>query len=35
MTVHIRADAAVADRSAGGPLEHLRAVIRALPVPTA
>ena len=35
MTVHIRATTAVADRSAGGPLDHLRTMIQALPVPTA
>jgi hypothetical protein len=35
MTVHLRGSSAVADRSAGGPLEHLRTLIQALPVPTA
>ena len=35
MTVHIRGRSAVADRSADGPLDHLRTLIRALPVPTA
>jgi hypothetical protein len=35
MTVHIRGHSAVAGRSAGGPLDHLRALIRAIPVPTA
>ncbi|MFI5894057.1 hypothetical protein ACIA5D_28550 [Actinoplanes sp. NPDC051513] len=35
MTVHIRGSSAVADRSAGGPLDPLRTLIQALPVPTA
>jgi hypothetical protein len=35
MTVHIRGDSAVAGRSVGGPLDHLRVLIRAVPVPTA
>jgi hypothetical protein len=35
MTVHLRGSSAVADRPAGGPLDHLRTLIQALPVPTA
>lgn len=35
MTVHIRGTSAVTDRSSGGPLDHLRTLIQALPVPTA
>jgi hypothetical protein len=35
MSVHLRVSSAVAERAAGGPLEHLRTLIRALPVPTA
>ena len=35
MTVHIRGSAPPAERSAGGPLDHLRTLIQALPVPTA
>jgi hypothetical protein len=35
MTVHIRGSSAVADRPADGPLDHLRTLIQALPVPTA
>jgi hypothetical protein len=35
MTVHVRGHSAVAGRSAGDPLDHLRALIRSLPVPTA
>lgn len=34
MTVNIRGRPAVADRSGDGPLDHLRTMIRALPVPT-
>ena len=34
MTVHLRGHSAVAGRSADGPLDHLRTLIRALPVPT-
>src|SRR5690349_24006473 len=35
MTVHIRADSTVADRPTGGPLDNLRTLIQALPIPTA
>src|SRR3954467_12306465 len=35
MTVHVRGQTAVAERAGDGPLEHLRTLIRALPVPTA
>jgi len=35
MTVHIRGSAPPAERSAGGPLDHLRTLMLALPVPTA
>jgi hypothetical protein len=35
MTVHIRGRSAVAERSAGDPLDHLRTLILQLPVPTA
>ncbi|MFF5287994.1 hypothetical protein [Paractinoplanes globisporus] len=35
MTVNLRGRSAVADRSAGDPLDHLRTLIQALPVPTA
>ena len=35
MTVHIRGHSAVADRRADGPLDHLRTMIQALPIPTA
>jgi hypothetical protein len=35
MSVHIRGHTAIAERSAGGPLDHLRTLIRAVPVPTA
>jgi hypothetical protein len=35
MTVHVRGHTAVAERPGDGPLDHLRTLIRALPVPTA
>ena len=35
MTVHIRGHSAVADRRGDGPLDHLRTMIQALPIPTA
>jgi uncharacterized membrane protein len=35
MTVHLRGRSAIADRSPDGPLDHLRTLIRALPIPTA
>nr|WP_221375339.1 hypothetical protein [Actinoplanes polyasparticus] len=35
MTVHLRGPSAVAERRGDGPLDHLRTMIRALPVPTA
>ncbi|WP_433379333.1 hypothetical protein ACQPZX_13300 [Actinoplanes sp. CA-142083] len=35
MTVHLRGSAALAGQPADGPLDHLRTLIRALPVPTA
>ncbi|GAA0492719.1 hypothetical protein Ade02nite_69440 [Paractinoplanes deccanensis] len=34
MTVHIRGHSTVADRAGDGPLDHLRTMIGALPVPT-
>ncbi|GIF23747.1 hypothetical protein BJ973_004358 [Actinoplanes tereljensis] len=35
MTVHLRGQSAVAERAGNGPLDHLRTLVRALPVPTA